>query len=65
MTDREKLANYERMVQIVCDEVLLENHLQRQGRWAPDEIQSARADAFKRIVGIIRPSPTSRDPKQT
>jgi hypothetical protein len=65
MTDSEKLANYERVVQIVCDEVLLENHLQREGRWAPDEIQSARADAFKRIVWIIRPNPTSPDLKQT
>ena len=58
MTDSEKLASYELVLEIVWDELVLENHLQEQGRWAHDETQSARADAFKRIVGVIRPGLT-------
>lgn len=49
MTDAEKLADYERVVQIIKDQVALEKHM--RGRKAKHEaIQFIRADAYEHIV---------------
>jgi hypothetical protein len=49
MTDAEKLADYERMVQIIHDALVLEAHYARQGKsW--EEIEFLRSDAYKNIV---------------
>jgi hypothetical protein len=52
MTDKEKLADYERVLEIVDDEIKLEELYvgQRKG-WAA--IEFVRADAYKRIVDVL------------
>jgi hypothetical protein len=52
MTEMEKLADYERVMEIVEDERKLEEFYvgQRKG-WAA--IEFVRADAYKRIVNVL------------
>jgi hypothetical protein len=52
MNDAEKLADYERIVQIIHSALALEQHFARQGKdW--DAIEFLRADAYKNIVDRV------------
>jgi hypothetical protein len=49
MTDDEKLAHFERMVQIIRDALSLEKYCAQKGKsW--EEIEFLRSDAYKNIV---------------
>ena len=52
MTEQEKLADYERVVEIVRDEMKLEQlYVNQRKGWAA--IEFIRADAYKRIVDVL------------
>jgi hypothetical protein len=52
MTDAEKLAAHERVIQIIQDALALEKHCAKEGRsW--DAIEFLRADAYKNIVDRV------------
>lgn len=52
MTDTEKLADYERVMQIVNDALALEKHFAKEGMpW--ETIEFLRADTYKKIVDRI------------
>jgi hypothetical protein len=52
MTDAEKLAHYERIIEIVRDRLALEKYYAEKGEdW--ETIQFARCDAYKNIVDAV------------
>jgi hypothetical protein len=52
MTEAEKLADYERMVQIIRDALALEKYYAQEGKdW--QEIEFLRSDAYKNIVDAV------------
>jgi len=52
MTEQEQLADYERVVEIVRDEMKLEQlYVNQRKGWAA--IEFIRADAYKRIVDVL------------
>ncbi len=52
MTDAEKIAEYDRIVEIVRDQMTLEEHMRRRNV-ASDGIQFIRADAFGHILKVL------------
>jgi len=52
MTDAEKITEYDRIVQIVRDQIALEKHM-RERNSASDGIQFFRADAYGHILDVL------------
>lgn len=52
MSDAKKLADYDRIVQIVREEIALEKHM-RERNVGPDGIEFIRADAYEHIVDLV------------
>jgi hypothetical protein len=52
MTDAEKLAEYDQLVELLTDRVALEKHY-RKNNAGFDTIQFVRADAYAAVVKLI------------
>lgn len=50
--DKEKLSNYERIVEIVKDQMALQRHIEEK-RYSFASIQFSQADAYLHIVEIV------------
>jgi hypothetical protein len=51
MTDAEKIADYDRIVEIVRDQIALEKHMRRKNNGAG--IEFIRADAYGHILDVL------------
>jgi hypothetical protein len=52
MTDAEKLADYDRLVELLQDRINLEKHY-RERKASSQTIQSVRIDAYLEVVKLI------------
>jgi hypothetical protein len=53
MTDAQKLADYDRIIEIIEDQVALEKHqIEQDGNF--DGMQFSRADAYRHIVVAVK-----------
>jgi hypothetical protein len=53
MTDAQKIADYDRIVEIIDDQIALEKH-QVKNNMRPEGIQFSRADAYRHIVVAVK-----------
>lgn len=52
MTDAEKLSDYQRIVEIIEEQLALQRHL-RQKRANFEQVQFSQVDAYSHIVDIV------------
>lgn len=51
MTDPEKIGDYDRIVEIVRDQIELEKHVRKNN--TGDDVQFLRADAYRHILDVL------------
>lgn len=52
MTDAEKIAHYDRVAEIVANQITLEKHLRRESR-SLSNIEFSRSEAYRQIVDVV------------